>query len=394
MRFIHVADLHFDRTFEGVPKELPADFLKKLNQANEKTLKNIITSAINQNVDFVIFAGDTFHQKNPSLKNQQLLMQQFQRLEQVEIPVYLIFGNHDYYDENRYWFSFPKNVVLFEEEKVKSFIATTQAGERYAVSGFSYRQQYLHKSMTQEFPMRNSQVDYHIGLYHGDVQDANFAPFNLSELKSKNYDYWALGHIHQPTQLSEEIIYPGTPQGHTKKELDLGNVLLVDLSGDKVNLKEIPVAAVRWQKSVISLAHCENNATVLNYLKEQLTPLATAQTRLLEITLTETQHLVNFADMIVNGQLQDLLNQQWPAQIFVHKLAVQETKAKISLPASDLLKKQLLQEFSHSEIFKEVLADLATNKITAALLEDDEFCQEVLEQVTEELDQQFEWGQK
>lgn len=73
--------------------------------------------------------------------------------------------------------------------------------------------------MAQEFPLRNLEVDYHIGIYHGDVQDANFAPFSVSELKSKNYDYWALGHIHQPTQLSAEMIYPGTPQGHTKKNL-------------------------------------------------------------------------------------------------------------------------------------------------------------------------------
>lgn len=393
MRFIHVADLHFDRTFEGLTKELPADFSKKLNQANEKTLKNIVTTAIEQNVDFVIFAGDTFHQMNPSLKNQQLLMQQFEKLAQAEIPVYLIFGNHDYYEENRYWFAFPDNVVLFETETVKTITATTKNGEKYALSGFSYRQQYLTKKMAQEFPLRNLEVDYHIGIYHGDVQDANFAPFSVSELKSKNYDYWALGHIHQPTQLSAEMIYPGTPQGHTKKELDLGNVLLLELTGSNINVSKRPVAALRWQKRTISLASCENNATVLNYLSKQLTPVSAETALLLELVLTDSEHLQNFAEMITNGQLQDLLNQQWPAQIFVHTLKLQETKHKISLPASDLLKTQLLQEFSHGEIFKEVLTELTINKSTTLLLEDPEFRQEVLKQVAAELNEQFEWGQ-
>ena len=393
MRFIHVADLHFDRTFEGLTQEIPTDFLKKLNQANEKTLKNIVTTAIDQAVDFVIFAGDTFHQMNSSLKNQQLLMAQFQQLAQAEIPVYLIFGNHDYYEENLYWFSFPENVVLFETETVKSIVATTKNDEKYALSGFSYRHQYLLKTMVPEFPPRNLEVDYHIGLYHGDLNDAHFAPFSLNALKSKNYDYWALGHIHQPTKLSEEIIYPGTPQGHTKKEHDLGNVLLVDLARNKLTCEVISVAALRWQKKSISLADCENNAAVVNYLIEQLTPPTHNRALLLEVILADTEHLQNFTAMITNGQLQDLLNQQWPDRLFVHTLKLEEVKEKISLPASAALKTQLLQEFSHEEIFNEVLAELAGNKNTTGLLENPAFRQEVLEQVADELNQQFEWGQ-
>lgn len=393
MRFIHVADLHFDRTFEGLSEEIPVEFFKKINQANEKTLKNIVTTAIAQQVDFVIFAGDTFHQMNPSLKNQQLLMAQFQQLAHAEIPVYLIFGNHDYYEESRYWFSFPENVVLFETETVKSIVATTKNEEKYAISGFSYRHQYLKAEMVKHFPARNLEVDYHLGLYHGDINDANFAPFSLNELKSKNYDYWALGHIHQPTKLSDEIIYPGTPQGHTKKECDLGNVLLVELAKNELTVTKIPVAALRWQKKTISLANCENNAAVVSYLTKQLTPLTENTAMLYEITLANTAHLQNFTAMITNGQLQDLLNQQWPDLVFVHTLKLEEVKEKISLPASEALKTQLLQEFSHEEIFNEVLAELAGNKNTTRLLADPTFRQEVLAQVAEELNQQFEWGQ-
>ena len=97
--------------------------------------------------------------------------------------------------------------------------------------------------------------------------------------------------------------------------------------------------------------------------------------------------------MITNGQLQDLLNQQWPDLVFVHTLKLEEVKEKISLPASEALKTQLLQEFSHEEIFNEVLAELAGNKNTTRLLADPTFRQEVLTQVAEELNQQFEWGQ-
>ncbi len=50
-------------------------------------------------------------------------------------------------------------------------------------------------------------------------RNKNYAPFTWKDLKATGYNYWALGHIHQPQIVSEQplIVYPGTPQGHTKK---------------------------------------------------------------------------------------------------------------------------------------------------------------------------------
>lgn len=77
------------------------------------------------------------------------------------------------------------------------------------------------KDKVMEFPSREL-TDYHIGLYHGEPgvsQKGNYAPFNPQKMQEKGYDYWALGHIHVPTVLNEKqtIVYPGAPQGHTKR---------------------------------------------------------------------------------------------------------------------------------------------------------------------------------
>lgn len=69
--------------------------------------------------------------------------------------------------------------------------------------------------MTAQYT-KMSDAHFHIGMLHGSVEgDAEhnrYAPFQIRELKEKQFDYWALGHIHKREILSEEpyIIYPGT----------------------------------------------------------------------------------------------------------------------------------------------------------------------------------------
>jgi DNA repair exonuclease SbcCD nuclease subunit len=67
LRFIHCADLHFDRTFEGLHLITQ---VKELPLANNQVLEKIVTLALDEQADFLVFAGDIFHQNRPSLKTQ------------------------------------------------------------------------------------------------------------------------------------------------------------------------------------------------------------------------------------------------------------------------------------------------------------------------------------
>ncbi len=94
VKFIHAADLHMDRSFEGLTT-LDKTVQEKLLKTNLTVLSNIIEQAIINNVDFVLLAGDNFHQNRPSLKIQKHFSEQMKRLEKNHIPVFIIFGNHD-----------------------------------------------------------------------------------------------------------------------------------------------------------------------------------------------------------------------------------------------------------------------------------------------------------
>ncbi len=80
----------------------------------------------------------------------------------------MTFGNHDYYQSERYWFTFPENVHLFTSEEVETKTFLSKKGEKVAISGFSYLHQWIQGDKVTEFPLRHS-VDYHIGLYHGEI---------------------------------------------------------------------------------------------------------------------------------------------------------------------------------------------------------------------------------
>lgn len=73
MKLLHTADLHMDRSFEGLTG-IPTALAKRLREANQQLLMNIVTVAIRETVDLVIFAGDTFHQSQTSISMQAQLM--------------------------------------------------------------------------------------------------------------------------------------------------------------------------------------------------------------------------------------------------------------------------------------------------------------------------------
>lgn len=260
MKFIHLADLHIDRSFEGLeeyPDMLDTHFLT----ANQVMLERVVERAINLEIDFMIIAGDTFHQSQSSIRTQSIFIQAMNRLNEAEIPVFITFGNHDYYDSEKYWFSFPENVRLFDSEKVQTIEFTTKLKETVAISGFSYTHRWVNESKVDEFPERKGGVEYHIGIYHGEQGSSHstdlnqYAPFKIEDMKAKGYDYWALGHVHQPEVLSKTplIVYPGTPQGHTMKETDARGMLFVKAYGGEFEYEWEKVGNVEWIKKEISL---------------------------------------------------------------------------------------------------------------------------------------------
>ena len=394
LRFIHCADLHFDRPFEGL--HLIADKIKEFAHANEQVLENITTLALKEQVDFVLLAGDTFHQNRPTLKTQHQFFQQMQRLNEQHIPVYMIFGNHDYFEKERYWFDFPENVHLFTEEEVDTILGENLAHETYAISGFSYRQPWMKESKVSGFPERQAQ--YHIGMYHGEMQGENYAPFQSSEMQRKGYDYWALGHIHVPTEVAVQppIIYPGAPQGHTQKETDAHYVQLVELNAGQVNREKRRVSVVEWKEVNVSLKSIRTRQMAL---EQMIAAFEQSEQALVKLNITDSEQLPKQwlsekekPEIIM--YLNDLLEQKGYRQR-IHQLTVLEAQQeeRLILPGRAIAE-QLLQSYQEASVFNQMLEELTSHSLVKQTVAFAELKEKTLEQVGDVVKHEFRWSEE
>src|SRR5690625_7899409 len=95
--------------------------------------------------------------------------------------------------------------------------------------GFSYENRAVLTNKTAEYQANQQDDLFHIALIHGSLQSNTehdtYAPFQLSELVHSDFDYWALGHMHQRSILKEvqPIVYSGkTQRRHRKESGDIG----------------------------------------------------------------------------------------------------------------------------------------------------------------------------
>ena len=93
MRILHFADLHLGiETYgridpiTGLSSRL-SDFLAALDQ--------LIDYALNNDIDLVLFCGDTYKSRDPSQTYQREFAKRIRQLSENDVPLFLLVGNHD-----------------------------------------------------------------------------------------------------------------------------------------------------------------------------------------------------------------------------------------------------------------------------------------------------------
>ncbi len=273
IRFIHAADLHLDSPFKGL-KHLPESLFKRVQESTFISFQRLITFAIKEQVDFIILAGDLYDTEQRSLKAQIRVRSELQRLEREGIQVYIIHGNHDPLTGNWNTLDWPKNVHIYSEEiEVKEFIKDSK--HLVNLYGFSYPEKAVTENMAVKYEKKHQDC-YHIGILHGTISNNNehvpYAPFQLSDLKNLNFDYWALGHIHQKQFLNEDppIVYPGNIQGRHRKETGEKGCILVSIEEEKSECVFIDTCDIVWEKVEVSITTIQSIDSFINVCKEEL----------------------------------------------------------------------------------------------------------------------------
>ncbi len=259
--FIHAADLHLDSPMVGL-KHLPANILLRVRESTFTALGKLTAAAIDNNVDFVILAGDLYDGEDRSLRAQSRFRNEMKKLSQKDIPVYVIHGNHDHLSGTWVHLDMPSNVHYFGSD-VEMKVFHTKRGDTVHLYGFSYLQRHILDKRIDYYQKQDS-ADFHIGILHGNegggTDHDNYAPFSIKDLLEKEFDYWALGHIHKRTILSETppIIYPGNLQGRNKKESGVKGCYHISLNELQAKTEFIETSDVLWEEVTVDAASAQS----------------------------------------------------------------------------------------------------------------------------------------
>ncbi|MGR9050931.1 metallophosphoesterase family protein [Halobacillus faecis] len=289
IRFIHSADLHIDSLFK-TKGHFPGELLERLRNSTFEAFDRLIHACIENKVDFLLIAGDLYNEEIRSIKAQVHLRRGFERLQEKDIHVYVSYGNHDYIEGKTLPIEMPGNVHIFPSQNV-AHIPFEKDGEVLAhIYGFSYEAREV-RDRKVPFFTKEEGADYHIGMLHGSL-DTNtdhdvYAPFTLQELKEKELDYWALGHIHKRSVLSEDplILYPGNIQGRSRKEEGDKGCYLVEHSLEEWNYHFVPLQSIIYVSTTVDELETTSPQELEKVLEKAKEKVAAGSPVMLTITL-------------------------------------------------------------------------------------------------------------
>ena len=307
VKFIHAADVHLGITYAGVGKS-QNEIARELKQAAFDAFEKVIDTAIKEEVDALVLAGDLLDSSRTFVKEKCFLQSQLNRLAPFGIPVVFALGNHDAgsaYVSGKHIYTFGSAVETIEVE--------TRNGERVAFSGFSYEVPVVATRKVQEYLAKSANCDFHIGVLHGELttSQGRYAPFSIPELREKGYDYWALGHIHTCQKVSSQPCawYSGTTQGADRKESGPKGALLVEITPGKTPVVHfIETSTMDWMEVELAISETAHLET-LPYLILEALP-SPSKRSLVTLHLQTQESLYSREDLkqvteVVNGLLEE-----------------------------------------------------------------------------------------
>lgn len=368
MKFLHIADVHLDSPFLGL-SFLPFELFCQIKNAIQLSFEKAVNFAIDHDVDLVLLAGDTFDSIHPTPQSKIFFANQIKRLVDRQIQVVMVLGNHDYSQiDDLLLNESPYFKIIGSNEQIEQVDFMTKSQYKYRVVGFSYQHNHITEDIIAKYPPKSTSI-YTIGLAHAGMKQSsvdqnNYAPFTLNEVKDLNYDYFALGHIHLRQVLSQEpwIVYSGNLQGRHVNEKDAKGFYFVQVDEQSQNtqLQFIDVSPIVWQTVDLILDEPFKSTTKL---------CAKIQNLLADNNLRPTLFTVNIigAELLSDAQL-DMLNDKSMYEELSNNLQYHSLLVKVYYKHRDFIALNATDRALFAKAAEEILTANHTCELASSLM--------------------------
>lgn len=199
MKFIHIADVHFDMPLIVLKNN--RELVKKRRAEQRQVFKDVIKLAKDEEIDCLFISGDLFEQKYIEKSTIEFIISSLQLIPNVK--VFITPGNHDPYIKNSPYktYAWPSNVKIFNKD-----ISKISCGDA-DIYGFGFEEYEIQENNLKDLKIENP-AKINILITHGNlIGKSHYNDLDIKDLEK--FDYVALGHIHAK-KIDNKIVYPGS----------------------------------------------------------------------------------------------------------------------------------------------------------------------------------------
>ena len=252
MKFVHIADMHFDSPFVNLSDKDVMGDLRRLEQ--RKVFKKVIEYIKQEKIEHLFIAGDLYEHQYVKLSTIEYINKLFQEI--PETKIWIAPGNHDPYLKNSYYhqFTWGKNVTIFENNITRVELPEID------IYGYGFGDFYCTDSGIENLKIQDKNK-INVLLIHGTLDGASleekqYNSISKKMLQEKGFDYIALGHIHKPyydSENNQKIVYPGSTISLGFDELGEHGMIIGNLEKDNLQYEFISLDEAQFKEVIIDI---------------------------------------------------------------------------------------------------------------------------------------------
>ena len=269
MKFVHIADMHFDTSFTSLTNKAGLGDVRRLDQ--RQAFNKIVNYIKEKDIPYLFISGDFYEHEYIRLSTIEYINNLFAQIPNTQI--FISPGNHDPYLKNSFYnkFYWNENVHIFDS-KLSVF-----ESENIDIYGYGFDNFYYTNKDLENMQIKNKEkinvLVAHGSLNASNVLEKEYNPISEKVLIEKGFDYVALGHIHKldyNTKPNQNIVYPGSTVSLGFDELGKHGMIVGNIEKEKLELEFIPVDNKEFvvkEIDVTSILDLDELATEINNIE-------------------------------------------------------------------------------------------------------------------------------
>lgn len=332
MKFVHIADIHFDVPFTTLGLKGLAE-QRRLEQRD--AFKRTIEFIKKNNVEILLIAGDLYENEYIRISTINYINNLFKEIPNTKI--FISPGNHDPFLKNSFYdkFEWNENVYIFNDMNKTEY-------KNIDIYGYGFQN---FESEKVKLPKELKKDRINILLMHADLDgNSNYNSISKRELLESGFDYIALGHIHKKT-IEKNIVYPGSMISCGFDELNEHGIILGEIKEEKItNIEFIKMDKNEFVEKELDVSQLYSEEELiekinsLELIKENYYKIILTGNRNFEINTTNilkniyTANIVKIKDCTkIDVDINELSKEESLKGIFVRKILNDVQKQKINM---------------------------------------------------------------